>query len=109
MTTSGDSRCQGTRLDGHPCRAPAFTPGPGGQLLCAQHRASQEERSAWGRLGAYASSRKRLVEKLTAGELQQHLNLPDLSTTEKVEAFVAEVIAEVKVGLLAPSLANAIN
>lgn len=100
-----DGRCTGARKDGRPCGAPAY-----GHPLCVQHRSSLEDRRRWAIQGASVTHRRQLVKKLAeAGEIDKALNLPDLSTSEKVEAFIARLVAEVHAGLLPPSLANSIT
>jgi hypothetical protein len=108
--------CTATTLAGKPCRAWA---GPGG--LCTQHNASLEQRALWAAQGAaatnFAKASRRLARKTEALSVVQatledasqvKLVLPDLTTQEAVEAYIARVVAEVHLGLLPPSKSRAI-
>ena len=109
-------QCSTTRKDGHPCRAWA---GPRG--LCTQHGASAETRSLWAAQGAAATNfgkqERKLGRKVEAlSRTQQaledatlaNLTLPDLSSQEKVDLYIARMVAEVHAGLLPPSKSRAI-
>lgn len=109
-------RCTTTTNAGKRCRAWA---GPAG--LCTQHGATPEQRALWAAQGAAATNfgkaERRLarkVETLTATQAALEdatlakLTLPDLSSQEKVDAYVGRIVAEVHAGLLPPSKSRAI-
>jgi hypothetical protein len=89
--------------------------------LCTQHGATPEQRALWAAQGAAATNfgkaERRLarkVETLTATQAALEdatlakLTLPDLSSQEKVDAYVGRIVAEVHAGLLPPSKSRAI-
>src|SRR5215467_4853507 len=81
------NRCTGIKKSGEPCRAPAFTLGPDGQLLCAMHRATPAERTEYGKRGARVTNRGKLMTRLEHAKVPQEerdalLAIPDLGSGE---------------------------
>lgn len=110
----GGNCCTGTKKNGQPCRAPAFTPGADGRLLCAMHRATPEQRAEYGRRGALVTNRSKLMTRLEQAQVPEAerdalLRVPSLDTGEKCLRYIERLAAEVHAGLLMPSTANSIN
>lgn len=105
-------QCQGARKAGGPCRAPATVDG----RWCPHHApgTTPELRSQWASRGAAVANHRKLAAKLAHAQLTEDeqkalLDIPDLSSADGCRAYIERLVAEVKAGLLPPSLANSIN
>ncbi len=98
--------CQAHNKAGHPCRRPASTGG-----YCLAHDPEKAaERAAIGRTAGQASGALRLLarEKVAAIARLGVDTLPDLSTVEKVQAYLVSIAARVEAGSLTPRQATAL-
>jgi hypothetical protein len=90
--------CQAQNRPGQPCRRPAS---PGG--WCTAHDPPKaEERTALGRTAGRASGalRSLAAEKVAAIARLGVDTLPDLSTVQKVQAYLVSIAARVEAGTL---------
>jgi hypothetical protein len=99
--------CQAQNRAGQPCRRPAS---PGG--WCTAHDpAKGEERAALGRIAGQASGalRSLAAEKHAAIARLGVDTLPDLSTVQKVQAYLVSIAARVEAGTMTPRQASALT
>jgi hypothetical protein len=98
--------CQAQNRAGQPCRRPASTGG-----WCAAHDPTKtEERAALGRTAGQASGALRSLEAEKRAIARLGVDtLPDLSTVQKVQAYLVSIAARVEAGALTPRQASALT
>ena len=102
-----DKRCGAPKLDGTPCRMRPTSTG-----RCTNHESSLAEAQALTRKqgGQLRASQRALAAEKVAAIARLGVDaLPDLSSVQKVQAYLVSIAARVEAGTLTPRQASALT
>jgi hypothetical protein len=103
-------RCAGTRNDGEPCGASGSIQTDQGPR-CPHHsgRYSAEQKREWARRGGLTTNHNVTMTRLARLKDQTGIAVPTLDNPKQVAAYLSQIIAETRAGLLPPSIGRVLN